>query len=55
MGHLQVSPVIHYLLIGLQREIHIFLLTFSVRSAPIGAAMSKVVVAKVPRFVYAGI
>jgi hypothetical protein len=29
MGHLQIFPVTHYLLIGLQREIHIFLFTYT--------------------------
>jgi hypothetical protein len=29
MGHLQVFVVAHYLLIGIQREIHIFLFTFT--------------------------
>jgi hypothetical protein len=46
------SHVNYYLILLL---LLLLLLTFSVRSAPIGAAMSKVVVAKVPRFVYAGI
>jgi hypothetical protein len=33
MGHLQVFIVTHYLLIGLQREIDIFLFTYTGREA----------------------